>query len=221
MTDDTQKIRIDLQEELTQDIPEIRNEFLKRFKQDIEEFIEYLITAYLSWQKIESMIKDDKKMAYIGALAFTALNLHIVSFKLFLSGYPVAAGNLQRQVIETLALLILCSEKSLDFLNRYITGKYSPNKAIKDLKKQQKKLAINENAVMALEKGHNFYHKYSHPSPMTIAEQIRFSDQALILGAAFDIVKIEEYSKEVNGKVGLARVIGNVIEGVTGKIANW
>lgn len=161
-------------------------------------------------------------MAYIGALAFTALNLHIISFKLFLSGYPVAAGNLQRQVIETLALfLILCSEKSLNVLNRYISGKYSPNKVIKDLKKQQKKLAINENAVMELEKGHNFYHKYSHPSPMTIAEQIRFSDQALILGAAFDIAKIEEYSKEVNGKVGLARVIGNVIEDVTGKIANW
>lgn len=54
MSDDTQKIRLDLQEELTQDFPEIRNEFLKRFKQDIEEFIEYLITAYLSWQKIES-----------------------------------------------------------------------------------------------------------------------------------------------------------------------
>lgn len=218
---DTRELQVDLQRELAQDVSEIRDEFLKRFESEVTEFIEHVIKAYLAWQKLEVMIMDDKKKAYVGALAFTAMNLHVESFKLFLSGYPVAAGNLQRQVIETLALLILCSEKSFDVLDRYMSDKYSPNKAIRDLKKQREKLGVNENAVIALEKGHKFYHKYSHPTPMTMAEQIRFSDQALFLGAAFDAEKIEEYKKEAKGKVSLARVLGNVIEGATGKIEMW
>ena len=218
---DTHELRADLQRELTQDLSDIRSEFLRRFGSEVTEFIEHITRAYLSWQKLDTVIKDDKKKAYVSALAFTAMNLHIVSFRLFLSGYPVAAGNLQRQVIETLALLILCSEKSFDVLDRYVSDKYSPNKAVRDLRRQGEKLGVNKSAVIALEKEYNFYHQYSHPTPMTMAEQIRFSDHAVFLGAAFDPAKIQAYKKEAKRKVSLARVLGNVIEGAIGNIVTW
>lgn len=56
---------------------------------------------------------------------------------------------------------------------------------------------------------------------MTVAEQIRFEDQALQLGASFDPEKLGEYGKEIRSKISLARVLMNVIQGVAGNLSKW
>jgi hypothetical protein len=103
---ENEAIRSDITKAITQDIPEVRERFLAHFETEIKDFVEHMILAYLKWQELESMINDDQRKAYVAAIVFTTINLHIVSFRLFLSGYPVAAGNLERQVIETIALAI-------------------------------------------------------------------------------------------------------------------
>ena len=144
---ENEAIRLDITKEVTQDIPYVRERFLAHFEIEINEFVEHMIVAYLYWQKLESMINDDQRKAYVAAIVFTAINLHIVSLRLFLSGYPIAAGNLERQVIETIALAILCSEKSLDVLDRYIKNAYSPNKAVRDLKRHSDKLQVSQDGL--------------------------------------------------------------------------
>lgn len=218
---ENEAIRSDITKAITQDIPEVRERFLAHFETEIKDFVEHMILAYLKWQELESMINDDQRKAYVAAIVFTTINLHIVSFRLFLSGYPVAAGNLERQVIETIALAILCSEKSLNVLDRYIDNAYTTNKAVGHLKKHKDKLQVSQDGLEALEKGLKFYHKYSHPSLLTIAEQIGFQDQALYLGPSFDEGKIAEYEKEVKGRVSLARTFSNVIQGVVHRVAKW
>lgn len=210
-----------IEKEVTQDIPDVRKQYLDNLGNKVAQFVEHLSKGFLQWQKLELEIGDDKKKAYVAALVYTAINLQIVSCKLFLSGYPIASGNLHRQVVETIALAILCSEQSFDVLDRYIENKYSTNKAVRDLKKNINRFGLKKEGVEALEKAVIFYHKYSHPSLMTLAEGIRFEDQALLLGASFDREKLGEYAKEIHGKTNLARTLTNLINGVAINLRKW
>jgi hypothetical protein len=72
--------------------------------------------------------------------------------KLFISGNSVAAGNLFRQVMETIALAILCSGKDLKFIEKFMNNKYSPQKSIKDLFKYVGKPGLNKDSIKDLKK---------------------------------------------------------------------
>jgi len=61
----------------------------------------------------------------------------------------------------------------------------------------------------------------SHPTPLTIATIMSFSEGGAYVGASFDKEKIEGYKKEVNGRVGLARVFPNFVDGVMANVAKW
>ena len=61
----------------------------------------------------------------------------------------------------------------------------------------------------------------SHPTPLTIATIMSFSEGGAYVGASFDEGKIEAYKKEVNGRVGLARVFPNFVDGVMANVAKW
>ena len=43
----------------------------------------------------------------------------------------------------------------------------------------------------------------------------------LHLGSSFDKSKVDKYTKEVNGRVSLAKVLPNFIEGVAANVAKW
>lgn len=102
-----------IRKEIIQDEPDIRKSFFKRYSDQVNKFIENVALAFHKWQELDEATHNDEKKKHVSALVFSAINLHTLSIKLFLSGYIVAAGNLQRQVIETLALAILSSCKSL------------------------------------------------------------------------------------------------------------
>jgi hypothetical protein len=218
---DYEIIRSTVEKETTQDSPEVRGQFLECFKIETHEFIGHMSLSLQKWQNLESMIHSDVKKAHVASLVYSAINLHMLSFKLFLSGYPVASGNLQRQTIETIALALLCSHNSIPILDQYMCNKYKSSNAMADLKKYSKELGLNQDGVKALEKGRKFYHNYSHPTQMTIAEQIRFGDQSLHFGACFDTDKVDEYRKEVKSKVSLAHMLINVTTSVAERLARW
>ncbi len=57
---------------------------------------------------------------------------------------------------------------------------------------------------------------------MTLAIGMSFSQKGgLYVGASFDEGKVEAYKKETNGRVGLAKVFPNFVDGVTGNVAKW
>ncbi len=209
-------------EEVMEDDSEVRKNFIGHFKNQIDDFIKAMSRAYINWQEFDSTIGADMKKAYISGLIFNAINNHIVSMKIFLSGYIVAAGNLQRQVIETIALAFLCSGSSLDILDRFMKNKYFTNKAVNDVLKNYKTLNLNEDALKGLKKSQVFYHNYSHPSQLSLASLISFSKEGkLHLGVSFDEGKIKEYTKEVESRVSLANVFNNIIEGIRANVNKW
>ena len=195
----------------------IKQSFLSFFEREIRDFIKYMSITYDKWRILDSTLSTNEEKAYISALAYSAINQHIVSLKLFISGYFIPSGNIQRQVFESVAMALLASKIELGYLHRFIKGKYSTNKAIKDLQKQYKKLSLDKEALNILARQYLFYHKFSHITYVTLASSISAPYKGTsisYLGAAFDPGRLEIYRKEIESKVGFAIVLPNVIEGI-------
>jgi len=205
--------------ELTSDEPDVRDSYLKRYAAQIEEFGVTMANAVLAWRELDAGSEKEEGRAYVSALVYCAITLHIQSMRLFLSGHPIAAGNLSRQVVEAIALALLCSSKQLEVLERFIEDKYSPNDAVRDLVRHYEKLGLRKDGVEVLKDAQNFFHKFSHPTKMTIAEITSFSVEGLYVGASFDDGKVVEYDKEVSGRVSLAGVFANFVEAVKMNVA--
>lgn len=208
--------------ELTSDDSEVRSEYLKLFEADAKTFADAMAQAFMKWRTFDSEVKGNERRAHVSALVYTAITLHILSMKLFLSGQTVAAGNLFRQVIESVALALLCTGKDLDILKRFMEDKYSSTAAVRDVLRHAKKLSLKDNAVEALKNSQEFYHKFSHVTKMTIATGMSFSELGgLYVGASYDEGKVEAYTKEVRGRLSLAEVFPNFIDAVAANIAKW
>lgn len=207
--------------EITTDDPDVRGEYLKRFEHETKEFSEVMARVMLNWLKEHSEAQRDEKRLQVFALVFMAVHLHVGSMKLLLSGNTVASGNLFRQTLETIALALLCSGKELDFLDRFNNGKYSTDKAIRDVLNLVDKLGLKRGGVQALKDGQDFYHKYSHITKLTIGVAQSFSGEGIYVGACFDEGKLEYYSKEVAGRLSLARALNSFVEAVKANVAKW
>ena len=207
--------------ELTSDNFEVRAEYLTCFTSDVEEFSNAMAKAFLNWQALDGDLRGNEKRAYVSALVFSATTLHILSLKLLVSGHLVAAGNLMRQVVESISLALLCSGSNLATLDRFMTGRYSTNNAVRDVLRNATNLGVNDQTLEILAKAKDFYHKYSHPSHLTIASGMAFSNKGTYVGAAFDEGKLQAYSKEIQFRLALAKVFSSFIDCVKANIAKW
>jgi len=194
-----------IQTEIVSDDPEVRSEYLAHFKADIEKFTPAMARAFIEWRLLDNEVKGDEKRAYVSGLVFTAIILHILSLKLFISGHTVAAGNLMRQVLESIAVALLCAGKDIGILEQFMSGEYMTNAAIRDVTKHSSTLGLKEDGVKSLADAQKFYHKYSHPTMLTLATGISLSKKGLFVGAGFDKGKLKEYSREINGRVVLQK----------------
>lgn len=168
--------------QITSDDPEVRAEFLKLFKNEVPLFSEYMAETTLNWRKLDDNINANDELAYVSALVYSVLTLHVASTKLFLSGHLVAAGNLFRQVIEAIALSLLCSKKETGILDQFMNNLYSTQKAVDHALGQSDILVSNKDALETLKRSQKFYHLYSHISFMTISSITSFSDKNLYVG---------------------------------------
>lgn len=209
-------------EQLTSDDSSVRKEYLEHLSGDVKEFSALMAHAFVEWRTFDGSIKKDEERAYVSALIYTAITLHILSLKLLLSGQAVAAGNLERQVIEAIAMALLCSTKKLPVLASFIAGRYSSNVAVRDVLRHGSKLSLNKEALQALSDAQDFYHQYSHVTKMTIAHGMSFSVQGdLYVGAAFDKGKLDAYKKEMQSRLSLAKVFTNFVQGVHANVGTW
>lgn len=209
-----------IQRELTSDDTEVRGEYLRHFADDSKRFSAAMARAVMKWRKID-ICKGDERRAYVSALVHSAISLHVVSFKLLLSGHIVAAGNVFRQVIEAIALSLLCSSKDLQFLSRFMNGTYSTKNAVRDVMRNWKKLGLLNGASKQLQDAQDFYGQYSHVTRLTLANSISFSAPGAYVGSCFDPAKIDAYRKEVAGRVGLSEVFPNFIAAVQANLEKW
>jgi hypothetical protein len=192
---------------------EARAAFLKEFGDAEIQFAQATSAALGVWSDFfDTVDRNKESKGVVSAVAFTALNHNISSFKLFMSGYTVASGSLFRQVLEGISLALLCSAKSLTVRERFMKDSYSANNAVSDLAKHSRIIQVNADAVKTLQFAYKFYHKYAHLSKLTIAAGANFSLGGVPnVGAYFDPAKVREYRKEIKSRVSLARVLPNIM----------
>jgi hypothetical protein len=205
--------------EIVSDDKDVRAKFLENYNDKAAEFSDAMARAVLAWREVDAQTAENEKLSYVSGLVFTALTLHIQSMKTFLSGQLVASGNLLRQTVESIALALLCSGKELGVLERFIEDKYSTNDAVRDVLRHSDKLNLLKEGVAALRDAQGFYHKYSHPSKATMASVMSFGEKELYVGSSFDKGKAEAYAKEVEGRLGLSRVMVNFVEAVKANLS--
>jgi hypothetical protein len=215
-----QEAREIIHRELIFDDAEVRAESIKLFEADVNRFADVMSRAVLGWRAIDAMVLGDERRSYVSALVYAAFTLHIISFKLFLSGHMVAAGNQFRQVVETIALALLCSGKDLDVLEKFMEDKYSTNDAVRDVLRHATKLALKE-GLQALKSAQGFYHNYSHVTRLTLATTISSSENSSYVGASFDMGRLDAYRREVQGRLGFAQVFPNFVAAVKSNLAQW
>jgi hypothetical protein len=207
--------------ELTSDDSDPRANYFKHFDAQAQAFSAAMARAVVSWKELDGWVQGNEDKAVVSALVHAAITLHIVSCKLMLSGHVVAAGNMFRQVLESIAVALLCSHHELTVLKRFKDGQYSSSKAVRDVVRHWEKLGLIEGAHEQLEKSQEFYGQYSHITRMTLAHFMSFSAPEVYVGAAFDEKKLYAYTKEVDGRVGLAEVFENFIAAVKKNVAKW
>jgi hypothetical protein len=214
------EVREKLRTATTQEDEDVRALYLAKFDSEVDQFVEGMSTAFERWRKLDENSSSDVRRAYASAHVYSAINLHIASMNLFLSGWLVAAGNIQRQVLESIAMAFLIAAKTLDVFDRYERGKFSSNQAPALLLKHHQKLGLHKDAVETLIKSIEFYHNWSHINLMTIATQIESHSGNLYVGAAYDEQYEEQYRKEAKGRANLASVFDNFVIGVGSILQN-
>lgn len=219
--EDFEEARTKIFLEITSDDPEVRSEYMTHFEFEANEFSELMAQVMLTWLKEHVDAQGNEKRVQVFGLVYTAIYLHIGSMKLLLSGNTVAAGNLFRQTLETIALALLCSGKDLDVLDRFNRDQYSTKDAIHHVLRNVSKLGLKADGVKALNDGQAFYHKYSHLTKLTIGTAESFTGKGIYIGASFDEGKLDVYAKEVGGRLGLARVLASFIAAVKANVAKW
>lgn len=211
-----------IRKELESDRAEVRQKFIKKFKDSTTDFIDAMSTASLKWIGLDSGINGSIEKAHVSSIIYNLINTHVISMKLFLSGYSIPAGNLQRQVVESMALALLCSKRDLNALRKYTDNKYSSKNSIMHLKKHRKILNLDEKFVTVLEQAQRFYHNFSHPSQFSFATLISYSEEGMVyFGASFDEGKLEQYAKEIKWRVNLAHGINDLIDSINLNLATW
>ena len=209
-----------LTEITTADLEVIRD-FLKRYDTQVSQFSDLMAQTMIRWYELAAICEKHEKVGYVANIAYCAIMLHVQSMKLFLSGHIVAAGNLSRQVLEAIALALLCSGKTLSVLDRYVAGRYSTKNAVRDLQQNSKVLGLRKGALMTLAKAETFYHRFSHISILIVGAATSFSHDALYVGASFDEGKIKQYDSEIRNRLGLAKVFPNFIDAVLLNVDRW
>ncbi len=200
--------------EITRDNRAVRQNYVGVFSAEALEFSVQMGDALTKWRDFYVEAQGDERRMKVLALAYTAMSLQVGSMKLFLMGHQIASGNLMRQVLETIALTYLCSSSKLKILEDFDEGTYHTHKAIADAVHNATVLGLNKASVSKLKEAQKFYHKFSHPTKMTIGTLESFTDEGIYLGAAFDTGKLKYYKIEIANRLRLSELFVGFIQSV-------
>jgi hypothetical protein len=205
--------------EITTADPDVTASFLERYGAQGDQFAELMAQTMIVWHELVNKVEEHEKVVFVANIVYCTIMLHVQSMKLFLSGHIVAAGNLSRQVLESIAMGLLCSGKTLTVLDRFIDDRYPTKNAVRDVQRHSKVLGLRKEALAALAKAESFYNVFSHLSKMTVGAATSFSQQSLYVGASFDEAKIKAYDSEVKNRLSLAKVFPNFVATVSRNVS--
>ncbi len=191
----------------------VRGEFLKHFDQEIAECVKSVAAAHENWQKFAATAGEHEQKNLVSLLIYYAINSLINSLTLLVNGYIVASGNLMRHAIEAVPTAILCSKGSATYYDKFRKNRFPVHKAPERLLRRRTDFNVKKQAVERLMKARKFYHRYSHPTPLSVTSVTPLGQEGdAYLGPSFDNRKTDGYKKEFSSITGFANLLANTID---------
>jgi hypothetical protein len=195
-------------------------------------FCEALAGCFRSMEKLNSAARqiDTQRtsLSLVGAFMYGVLDDLVISTKLLLTGKPSAAGNVMRQVVEGIAMSILCStddsliiawKKKTSVKARYWQKVWDEDQqaqghlAIEQLGWNADKLGVTAAGVEQLRQTKKRYNRYSHCGTTTITSRVPIEGPGIFhLGGEFDEAKLVLYRAELDSRIALCRLLPELIE---------
>lgn len=180
--------------------------FAKVFSRDLREIIAAFTKAFNNYKDLSDTIALEKRPATVLLFVHTAINSVLSSLHLFVSGFPVSAGQLMRHFAECVAMAMMCADKSCGVYEAYIQDRetYPVHKSLDLITQQkitralQKSLGINKEAYARFARMMKFYDHHSHASAITLSYSFIFRESGgLVIGSQVDPAKRSQYKVEL------------------------
>ncbi|TAM51232.1 MAG: hypothetical protein EPN57_18450 [Paraburkholderia sp.] len=172
---------------------------------------------------------ETRRNALVGGFTFGVLDDLVTATKLLLTGKLPAAGNLMRQVVEGIAMSILCSTDELLVIEmnknqgavraRYWEKLWADDRrtegvrAVQQLEWNAGTLGVAAAAIEQLRRAKKHYNAFSHCGKVTIASRVSLKEVGKVyMGGHFDPAKLEAYRVELDSRIGLCRVLPQFME---------
>lgn len=218
--------------ELLDEDAAVREQFAVHLDGELTELAQALAACFRLLPALNTAANraETKRTALVAAFAFGVLDDLVVSTKLLLAGKLPAAGNLMRQVVEGIAMSILCSTDALLIIKTNgkgkppVTARYWQKVdegdhrtqgflAIDQLGWNAGALGVNADAVRRLVVAKQHYNAFSHCGTFTIANRVSLDEiGTAYVGGHFDAAKLDKYRNEMNERIGLCRVLPPFLE---------
>lgn len=195
---------------------ETRQNFLHYFGPEIDSFVSEIIRSYNRLQEMAPRVPYDKRSAWVDEFLFAAFNSLLSSFHLWISGFPIPAGNLMRHYAEATAMALLLSHRQIntfDVLEKDLRFPVQKAMNIVERKRNRQLLGVNEQGWNKFIEITSFYDQYSHPSVFAAASTHVFSSPgSRQVGGGFDVEKRDTYQKEIRLAISAAIRMYETIE---------
>lgn len=223
-----------LMQELFSDERWPKDRFAEHLGQPLLDLCEALATCFRLMGPLNEAATrvETKRNLLVGAFVFGVLDDLVISTKLLLTGKLPAAGNVMRQVVEGIAMSILCSTDELLIIDtqskqppvmaRYWEKVWDEDertqgyRAVGQLGLNAVKLGVTADAVAQLRRAKKHYNAFSHCGTTTITHRVELQGARVFhLGGHFDEAKLKLYREELDSRIRLCHVLPALMERLT------
>jgi hypothetical protein len=180
--------------------------FARVFSADVRQCIAAVTKAFNRYKDLSDTIALEKRPATVTLFVHAAVNSVLTSLHLFVSGFPIPAGQLMRHFAECIAMAMMCSDPSCGVYELYAADRrnYPVHKSLDLVTQQriskalQKSLNMDKENYSKFAKFMKFYDHHSHASALTLGYSMVFTVAGgLVLGSQVDPSKKAQYKAEL------------------------
>jgi hypothetical protein len=210
----------------------VKDQFAERLGEPILDLCEALAACFRLVPSLNEATNRTGtiRAAFVAGFVYGVLDDILISTKLLLTGKLPVSGNVMRQVVEGIAMSILCSTDS-PAIFRQATKKKNEVRALYWERLEQddtctqghlalsqlvwnaRALGVSAGAVERLRLAKNHYNIFSHCGKLTIASRMALEQVGTAyVGGHFDLAKVDGYRNELEQRIGLCQVLPPFIE---------
>ncbi len=199
-----------------------RAAFSEVFKDKLAELETAIVVAYDDWQDFEGVFARDEESATVVGSLFNVVARLTVSANLLTLGQLAVSGASFRQAQEALATAFLLADFQAPHRTHFLEGRFPVHRAVTMLRRQASRdRTLNVQAIDVLSRSHSFYNNYSHPTVLAMSDTIGLGGAGHHVGASFDPKKASFYDKELESRIGFAKLLPNAMNGVSSRMLIW